>query len=212
MPENRKKFRRDKKEKVDRIMSAFLRLLREQGYDQVSTNHVADEAGVGIGTVYRYFPEGKAALIRDAFDWMSSNMVDLEALVSANDSEIMQVLRKFVEDYVKSHRENREAHIAIEIAHLTNPELFTSENEVIRDYFRDISKKLIESVPFYYSFPLDVLHEKMVVMFHTLEAYAHRHLFITPIFENDDDLVDFLFNLMGFIFSSSGDVNKNRPS
>ena len=41
---------------VDAILIATRRLLIRSGYDSVTTNEVADVAGVSIGTLYQYFP------------------------------------------------------------------------------------------------------------------------------------------------------------
>jgi len=41
---------------VDAILEATRRLLVSDGYQDITTNHVADLAGVSIGTLYQYFP------------------------------------------------------------------------------------------------------------------------------------------------------------
>lgn len=40
---------------VERVLDAATRVLGEHGYAQMSTNRVAEEAGVSIGSLYRYF-------------------------------------------------------------------------------------------------------------------------------------------------------------
>jgi AcrR family transcriptional regulator len=42
---------------VERILDAATRVLGASGYAQMSTNRVADEAGVSIGSLYRYFAD-----------------------------------------------------------------------------------------------------------------------------------------------------------
>lgn len=46
----------------DALIDACARLLPELGYDGVTTNAIAERAGVGIGSLYEYFP-GKDAII-----------------------------------------------------------------------------------------------------------------------------------------------------
>jgi AcrR family transcriptional regulator len=46
----------------DAIVEACTRLLRQQGYHALTTNHIAETAGVGIASVYEYFP-GKDAIV-----------------------------------------------------------------------------------------------------------------------------------------------------
>ncbi len=44
------------------LIDAATQVLRDQGYDAFNTNHVAERAGVSIGSLYQYFPH-KQALI-----------------------------------------------------------------------------------------------------------------------------------------------------
>ncbi len=44
-------------EMVERILAAATRVLENDGYARMSTNRVADEAGVSIGSLYRYFAD-----------------------------------------------------------------------------------------------------------------------------------------------------------
>lgn len=46
----------------DAVLDAAARILDRQGYDGLTTNAVAAEAGVGVGTVYEYF-RGREALV-----------------------------------------------------------------------------------------------------------------------------------------------------
>lgn len=45
------------KETVQRILDATARILGERGYSGLTTNHVAAEAGVSIGSLYRWFDD-----------------------------------------------------------------------------------------------------------------------------------------------------------
>src|SRR5689334_2383592 len=61
---------------VDAILRASARVLSREGFDRLSTNRVAEVAGVGVGSLYQYFPS-KEALVA--------------ALVDRHREEIMQV-------------------------------------------------------------------------------------------------------------------------
>lgn len=50
------------REMVGRLLDATATLLAERGLDNTTTNHVAERAGVSIGSLYQYFPD-KDALI-----------------------------------------------------------------------------------------------------------------------------------------------------
>jgi AcrR family transcriptional regulator len=42
---------------VERVLDAATQVLADQGYAQMSTNRVADVAGVSVGSLYRYFAD-----------------------------------------------------------------------------------------------------------------------------------------------------------
>src|SRR5260370_3189 len=52
---------------VDALLEATARILVKEGYDQASTNRIAEVAGVSIGSLYQYFPS-KEALIAAVID------------------------------------------------------------------------------------------------------------------------------------------------
>lgn len=49
---------------VEAVLEAAAQLLVSQGYDQTSTNQIAEHAGVSIGSLYEYFP-GKEAVFAE---------------------------------------------------------------------------------------------------------------------------------------------------
>lgn len=55
------------KETVEAILGATAHILAEVGYDALTTNAVAQRAGVSIGSLYQYFPS-KDALVADLVD------------------------------------------------------------------------------------------------------------------------------------------------
>jgi len=50
---------------VDALIAATARILVREGFDKASTNHIADLAGVSIGSLYQYFPS-KESLVAAA--------------------------------------------------------------------------------------------------------------------------------------------------
>lgn len=51
------------KRRQEEILDVAARLFAEQGYHQVDVQTVADELGIGKGTVYRYFPRKEALFL-----------------------------------------------------------------------------------------------------------------------------------------------------
>jgi len=52
---------------VDTILEASLLILKEQGAKGLTTNNIAERAGVAIGSVYRYYPD-KWTILADVYE------------------------------------------------------------------------------------------------------------------------------------------------
>src|SRR5262245_39425317 len=67
---------------VEALIEATARILMRDGYERVSTNRIADAAGVSIGSLYQYFPS-KEALVAAVIDRHTQGMMQLirDALV-----------------------------------------------------------------------------------------------------------------------------------
>lgn len=61
----------------DAVVEACARLLGEMGYQAVTTNHVAERAGVAIASLYEYFPNKDAIVAQVAERLMSRVMSEL---------------------------------------------------------------------------------------------------------------------------------------
>jgi len=56
---------RDRDSKTRQIIEATLQLINKKGYLTVTAREIAQEAGVSIGLIYKYFPEGKQDILRE---------------------------------------------------------------------------------------------------------------------------------------------------
>src|SRR5580704_18535517 len=59
----RKPTQRRARQTVDAILDAVVRVLKREGFGVVTTNLVAEVAGVSIGSVYQYFPNKGAIFV-----------------------------------------------------------------------------------------------------------------------------------------------------
>ena len=48
------------REMVSRLLDATAATIAERGLDGTTTNHIAEQAGVSIGSLYQYFPDKEA--------------------------------------------------------------------------------------------------------------------------------------------------------
>lgn len=96
---------------VEAILTATTHILTENGYDQLTTNRVAERAGVSIGSLYQYFPN-KEALIFALAEHHANEMVQLAQhhLEGLSDRPISEVLGQIVKAALAAHAVNPKLH------------------------------------------------------------------------------------------------------
>jgi AcrR family transcriptional regulator len=99
---------------VDALLEATARILLKEGYDRASTNKIAAEAGVSIGSLYQYFPS-KEALVAAVIERHIGEMMQLvrEALAKAAALPIREATRALVKVMTDAHRVNPRLHRAL---------------------------------------------------------------------------------------------------
>jgi AcrR family transcriptional regulator len=96
---------------VDTILAATARVLVKKGFDGLTTNAVAEAAGVSIGSLYQYFPSKEAlvaALIEQHIEEM--NKAILQELTQFAQLPMAQAVRAVVELTIRAHSVEPELH------------------------------------------------------------------------------------------------------
>lgn len=96
---------------VDSVLEATARVLVKRGFDGLTTNLVADEAGVSIGSLYQYFPNKAAlvgALIEKHVDAMQS--LALAELTRVAQLPMPEAIRSVIDAMIRAHAVSPELH------------------------------------------------------------------------------------------------------
>jgi AcrR family transcriptional regulator len=126
---------------VNALVEATARILVKEGFDKASTNHVAETAGVSIGSLYQYFP-GKEALVAAVIERHDQALMltvrgELAGIAT---QPLAQGVRKLIAVAVKAHRLDPKLHRVLaeqvpRVGKLENVEAFNSRNHALfRDY------------------------------------------------------------------------------
>jgi AcrR family transcriptional regulator len=126
---------------VNALVEATARILVKEGFDKASTNHVAETAGVSIGSLYQYFP-GKEALVAAVIERHDQAlMLTVRGeLADIATQPLAQGVRKLIAVAVKAHRLDPKLHRVLaeqvpRVGKLENVEAFNSRNHALfRDY------------------------------------------------------------------------------
>jgi len=96
---------------VDSILQATARVLVKHGFDGLTTNLVAQTAGVSVGSLYQYFPNKSAlvaALIEQHVDRMTS--LCLAELGRVAQLPVAEAIRSVIEVMIRAHAVQPELH------------------------------------------------------------------------------------------------------
>lgn len=90
---------------VDALVEATARILVKEGYDKASTNRIAEQAGVSIGSLYQYFP-GKEALVAAVIDRHNAEIMRSVrgAMAEVAARPVEQAVRRLVAVAIEAHR------------------------------------------------------------------------------------------------------------
>ncbi|MFX1566820.1 MAG: TetR/AcrR family transcriptional regulator [Promethearchaeota archaeon] len=190
-----KKFTRDKDEKIRLVFQAFADLVNEKGYQNINIRDITNRANIGIGTIYRYFPKGKPSIASKFFEHTGEKILDINALKKIGENNLPKIFDLYIRNHLKTHRENYEIHRAYELAILANKELFSNIKTYVDDMFKDILH-IYKKEGIFRGVPEDLLLKNNILFFNLIEAVVHRHLFIIPFFDTDEELIEFLKNII----------------
>jgi AcrR family transcriptional regulator len=89
---------------VEAVLDAVVRILKREGFAAVTTNRVAEVAGVSIGSVYQYFRDKRAIFValHERHVRAIDHMVEAKLLEHAS-SPLDTLLRAMVEAMIEAH-------------------------------------------------------------------------------------------------------------
>ena len=99
---------------VDALVEATARILVRDGFDRASTNRIAEEAGVSIGSLYQYFP-GKEALVAVLIERHNLQLMRIvhHAFSHAAAAPLETGIRLLVAAAIDAHRIEPELHCVL---------------------------------------------------------------------------------------------------
>ena len=100
----RQPVQRRARQTVEAVLNAVVRIVKREGIKAVTTNHVAEVAGVSIGSVYQYFPDKRAIFIA----LHRRHIEEIDRMVEARlmdhaESSLEELIRAMVEAMIEAH-------------------------------------------------------------------------------------------------------------
>ncbi len=96
---------------VEAILRASAHILVRSGYETMTTNRVAEHAGVSVGSLYQYFPNKEAIVsalidrhLEDQMQWLR------QSAMAAMPQPLEEAARTLIEGLIAAHRVDPELH------------------------------------------------------------------------------------------------------
>jgi AcrR family transcriptional regulator len=158
---------------VAAILKAAAQVFTTRGYASTTTNHIAERAGVSIGSLYEYFPNKDALLVA----LMEQHIVESEVILAqvaleapAGPTHVREMIRRFVHAMVELHARDRDLHrVLFEEAPLPKR---------VRRQLADVEDRITERVEDYLRAHPDVTARDPAlaasVLVKTIEGLTHK--------------------------------------
>jgi AcrR family transcriptional regulator len=116
----RRPQQRRARQTVEAILDAVVRILKREGFQAITTNRVAEVAGVSIGSLYQYFPDRPA--IFEALHQRHIEQIDrlfAAKFMEHAGSPLDQLIRAMVDGMIEAHTTDSELYelLSTEIPH-----------------------------------------------------------------------------------------------
>jgi AcrR family transcriptional regulator len=116
----RQPAQRRSQQTVGAILDAVIKIIKRRGVAGVTTNHIAEAAGVSIGSVYQYFPNKRAIFValHDRHVDQIAGVIE-RTLVRHAASPLDEIVQALIEALIDAHSDDPELHelLTTEVPH-----------------------------------------------------------------------------------------------
>lgn len=190
---------------VKKLIDATGRTILERGLEFTTTNHIAEEAGVDIASLYQYFTNKDdlvAALMEDLIDQILKRVTDYIASIDMQTIEPDTLIREVLMLGMTAVRANPVImHLARHSQHLSvNRSMGRLERyaqQLATVYFRQHFRR----------YPIENLHLRLYIVSISVFSTIGRHVTEETPLIRDDDLIEALLEMVMPFFEKGAELN-----
>ena len=167
---------RRSRQTVEALLGAVVRVLKKHGVEGVTTNRIAETAGISIGSVYQYFPD-KQAIFKALHDRHVDQIESVVAgvLLEHESSSLEEFVSALIEALITAHEGNIELHSVMVLAVPNGVEGTRDLEVLLRSAFRRaLTSRFAEDKS-----PRE-MDRMLFVLPHIVEALAHGAAYWRP--------------------------------
>ncbi|GMU03956.1 TetR/AcrR family transcriptional regulator [Corallococcus caeni] len=171
----------------DAILTATARVLLRDGYEAASTNRIAQEAGVSVGSLYQYFPSKEGLVTALMEQHRARTLADFEAgLVPLAGQPLPVAMRALIRQVLAVKRENPRLN---QVLHELMPRM---RQWGLSDVYSQRLHRLVRAflAPRFEDLRPRNLDMAVFILVNAVEALCHTALTERPDYVEDDAFVD----------------------
>ena len=179
---------------VEAILTATARILVRDGFERATTNRIADEAGVSVGSLYQYFPNKEALVavlmerhVREMYAVLEREIARLSSL------PLRRAVRELVDLMVQAHAVEPKLHrvFAEQVPRVGQLKRIVEVERRFEMLTRDVLERLGDRVR-----PRNLAMAAFVVI-QAVEALTHAAVLYHPDKLGSDEFTDEVVELVG---------------
>ncbi len=186
MSSHRKRYARDKDERITQVVRISQEIIENEDYDNLSMNVLHKRTKIPIGTLYKDFPDGKEDVLLEILKGFK-NKFDEKYKKIDDDS-----LRDFFYNSLDIGRKRRKFLIALQLETLRNPDSFIMK---ARKYANDIDFNLFKQV-IEYICGHSIENEKLLDMLAIWKAVIRQHIIFRNLYGSDEKFMNLIIKIM----------------
>lgn len=133
--EDRNSTKRDKKAKIISIQDAMCMLIETKGYENVTIRDITEAAGVSIGLIYKYFPEGKSDILKEISYRYMDKLLRIKQPETIDFNDFPGYMRAVIKNMQQFYKDNSPLIKALTMATLSDSEIVDEIKKMdVKDY------------------------------------------------------------------------------
>jgi AcrR family transcriptional regulator len=174
--------RADSKNVVESILRAATVLLQERGLESFTTNHIAERAGVGIASVYRYFADKQAVIAAIDARNRRENAEQLVTILAVLERDFAAGVRAMLQFFLDTSGPRGRLRRAV-VSEVPLSWVAPNATKTMESLIASATAALTRLHP---ALPVPEIHRRLHVVFHALQGLVVGQL-VFPLADLDRD-------------------------
>lgn len=181
---------------VEQIVQAGAQVFAERGYAGATTNHIAERAGVSIGSLYQYFNNKEEILVtlaRRHVEIAGNMLVGLMEGRNLLQTGLTELLRLFIKGTLGLHTGNLRLHYVI-LSEAVWSAVAMEEVHDLEDRFID---RLARTLDAHREVSVKDSRHAAYILVHTIKDLSHEFVVHPPVGMSEEEFVEEMVELAG---------------